>query len=254
MALLSIAITHLAPDLVHRQVAHLERMTPAEDIVVCHGGRREDFDAIRHPRKLFIEDPSLRARPVTIQSYNELLTRVWEDQMRDEPRWTAAVALEFDQVPLRPDFGAQLLRALELTGADFLGRSCVERNATNWNHYLRYRDDPGLLAFLRRISVRDDPTRMFGCLGTGFVLTREVMAAIAATEHYAPCFVELYLPTVVHHLGFRVGDLVRHSTMLDDVRWAPLYSFEQAVALKRRGAYFVHPFKEVDKLDALAAA
>ena len=254
MSLVTALVTHLPPDAVHATLADLRRAVAPRDIVVCHGGRREDHDALDWDRKLFIEDPSLRSAARTVQSYNELLQRVFREHMRDEPAWDAAIVLEFDQVPLRDDWPAEVERTLAASGADFLGCGCSDRTETNWTHALRWRDDAALLAHLRAVSVRDDPTRVFGCLGTGFVLRRPVLEALADTELHAPSYVELYVPTVVHHLGFAVDDIGRHSRLADEVRWEPEMTLDEVLAAKRAGHFFAHPFKDWRGLPRLRAA
>lgn len=254
VALLTVLITHLPAEAVEANVRHLERVAPGARVLVCHGGRREDFEQITRPHKLFVEDPDLRAPPITIQSYNEIVRRVWEEGVRDEPAIEAVYILEYDQVVLRSDYERVVLGVLALTGADFVGKNCVDRTRTNWVHYLRFREDPGLLAFLRRISVRDDHERMFGCLGTGLLMRRAVVSALATMEHYRPAYNELYLPTVVHHLGFRVDDISRVTDLYAHVRWLPAYELTEALRLQAAGAVFVHPFKDWRALPVLEAA
>ncbi len=254
VALLTALITHLPAEAVEANLRHLERVAPGARVLVCHGGRREDFEQITTPDKLFVEDPDLRAPPITIQSYNEILRRIWEQGVRDEPAIEAVYLLEYDQVVLRSDYERIVLNILTLTGADFLGKNCVDRTRTNWVHYLRFRHDPGLLDFLAKISVRDDPELMFGCLGTGLLMRRAVVSALATMEHYRPSYNELYLPTVVHHLGFRVDDVSRVTDLYAHVRWIPPYRLEEALRLQAAGAVFVHPFKDWRALPVLEAA
>ncbi len=253
MALLTALVTHLGPEATVATLRHLRRVAPGVRVLVCHGGRREDFDAIDTEDKVFVEDPDLRAPPITIQSYNELLRLVWERAVRDDAAIEAVYVLEYDHVVLSPTYEARVLDLLSASGADFLGKNCVDRTQSNWVHYLRYRDDPGLLAFLRAVSVRDDKERMFGCLGTGLVLRRGVLEALATMEHFRPVYNELYLPTVVHHLGFEVDDVTRLGGCYDHVRWSPPYDIEDALALQARGACFVHPLKDWRALPALTA-
>lgn len=251
MALLTALVTHLDAEATAATLRHLRRVAPDARVVVCHGGRRDDFDRIDAEDKVFVEDPDLRAPPITIQSYNELLRLVWQRAVRDDTTIEAVSVLEYDHVVLSARYEARILGLLEASGADFLGKNCVDRTQSNWVHYLRYRDDPGLLAFLRAISVRDDKERMFGCLGTGLVLRRGVLEALATMEHFRPVYNELYLPTVVHHLGFEVDDVTPLGDCYDHVRWSPPYDIEDALALQARGASFVHPLKDWGALGAL---
>ena len=48
------------------------------------------------------------------------------------------------------------------TGAHFMGKNCVDRTATNDEHYIRFRRDQELLAHLSSVSVREDDHRLFG--------------------------------------------------------------------------------------------
>ncbi len=253
MALLTALVTHLGPEATQATLRHLERVAPGARVVVCHGGTRNDFDRIDTRAKVFVEDSDLRAAPITIQSYNQLLRLVWQESVRDDPAIEAVCVLEYDQVVLCPDYETRILDLLVTSGADFLGKNCVDRTQSNWVHYLRYRDDPGLLAFLRAVSVRNDKERMFGCLGTGLVLRRAVLEALATMEHFRPAYIELYLPTLVHHLGFKVDDAARLGDCYDHLRWAPPYEVEDVLALKTNGACFVHPLKDWRVLSALTA-
>lgn len=243
MSLLTIVLTHLSAPAVDAHLAYLHTLDPRAHVVLCHGGRREDFELVEWPDKLFLEEPSLRGAPISFQSYNEMLVLIQRQYMA-EGEWSAAMLLEYDQVPLRGDYLDRSLEAFERSGADFLGIDCGPRNDTNWAHYIRFRDDPGLLAFLAERSTRDDPRLMFGCLGTGFIIGRDALAAFAGVEHYSPCYVELYLPTVLHHLGFEVADLSALTDFGRAVRWAPVYGLREARELQATGATFVHPFKD----------
>lgn len=243
MSLLTVVLTHLAAPAVDAHIRYLLALDPRADVVLCHGGRREDFELVQWPDKLFLEEPSLRGAPFSFQSYNELLLCIYRQYMEDGD-WSAAMLLEYDQIPLRTDYLDRSLDAFERGGADFLGIDCGPRNDTNWLHYIRFRDDPGLLTFLAERSTRDDPRLLFGCLGTGFLIGREALAAFASVEHYSPCYVELYLPTIVYHLGFRVADLSALTDFGHAVRHAPVYNLQEARKLQATGATFVHPFKD----------
>jgi hypothetical protein len=148
------------------------------------------------------------------------------------------------------------LRGLaERSGAGLMGKNCVERTATNWHHYARLRRDPALLAFLRRTSVREHPTRMFGTLGDGMWLSRAAVGAYLAVSEHPRCYGELYVPTLLHHLGHRVVDIDALSPLYATVRWEPGFSPSEVDRLCGEGAAFVHPVKDAGaRRRALAAA
>ena len=250
---LNVLVTHQGRRGTALILDHLARTCPESRFVVCHGGRRPDFEAIEHPEKLFITDPTLRAPPRSTQSYTELLTAVQRAFVAEDPEVESIYVFEYDHVILRGDFESSLAAAVTRSGADFLGKSCVDRTGTNWHHYTRYRDDVALLDHLANISVRDDPRRIFGCLGDGFWLTRRALQAYVSAPAAPPCYGEVLLPTVIHHLGFRIADLAALGDLYDHVRYQPVYRLDELEQMRDGGATFVHPFKEIDVLPLLAS-
>ncbi|MEA2170903.1 MAG: hypothetical protein QOF76_4203 [Solirubrobacteraceae bacterium] len=253
MALLKLLVSHLDAVGVQASLEHLELVAPGP-VVVCHGGQRADFDALGDVPKLFLDDPGLRGPAATRQSYTTALVEAWRRWVQADATIDAVLVLEFDHVPLAPAFQDELLGLLDASGADMLGKDCADYTATNWWHRIRYRDDEALMAHLAGLSVRDDPTRLYGCLGTGFILRREALAAFAGVEHLPGIYVELYVPTVIHHLGFRVDNVDRLAALYDHVRWSPPYSLDEVRALQRAGATVVHPFKATGELHMLREA
>lgn len=251
--LLNLLWTHLDGPAVDRQIEYLRVVAPQSRFVVCHGGRRQDFDAIRHPSKLFIDDESLRTTVARDQSAVEMLRRV-HDAYAARSAFEAMFLLEYDQIVLRGDFESAIEQLLELSGADFLGKTCVLKDANNWVHAIRARRNAEFMAFLRRISVRDEPPRIYGCLGTGFVMRRTALEALIAVDPPALDYHEMYVPTVLHHLGFRLGDIDEISDIYEEVAYKPAKTLAQVIDAKRRGHFFVHPFKDVQLLDRVLRA
>jgi hypothetical protein len=249
---LNVLLTHQDAAAVDANVGYLRAVAPASRFVVAHGGRREDHDRVAHPEKVFVDDETLRAPPRTRQSYHVALRAVHEAFVRADPAIGAVYLFEWDHVVLRGDFETPLRELAERTGAAFLGKTCVERTATNWHHYTRYRRDPALLAHLREHSVRDDPARLFGTLGNGFWLAREALEAYVAIGQHPAVYGELYLPTILHHLGFRVADIP--AELYGHVRYEPEVSLAELLALKRAGGWFAHPFKAAGAYDRILAA
>ena len=125
------------------------------------------------------------------------------------------------------------------------------RNDTNWSHYLRARNDAELNAFIERISRRDDPGVRFGCLGTGLLFRRDAFAAFCTLDDPPSSYFELFVPTVVHHLGFDVVDMDAVADLYMAIRWLPEFDVASAIDEKRAGRTFVHPFKQIDAVNAL---
>lgn len=208
----------------------------ARRVVVCHGGRREDFDRVEHGPKLFVADPSLRG-PISGESYTSLLVQAWSEVVAREPAIDLVFLAEYDHVVLRRDYERALRQVLEHSGADFLGKNCSRRDDTNWPHALRARRDPRL-RFAREL---------WGCLGTGMLMRREVLEGFAAQEH-VPGYLELYIPTMVRHLGFRLDDVDRFSDLYAHVNAPPEKDLAALRAARSDGHFFIHPFKRVEQV------
>jgi hypothetical protein len=251
---LNVLLTHLPAGAVDAQLRALRTMAPESRFAVCHGGDRREFERIGDGEAAYVDDPSLRGAPRSLQSYNETLRVVAERWLAGEPAIDSVYLFEFDHLILRADFEPALRELAARTGADLLGKGVSVRNHTNWPHYTRFRRDAALLAQLRRVSVRDDPGRMFGMLACAMWLSRAAVEAYVATGDHPPCYGELYVPTLLHHLGLEVVDVDALSDLYRAVRWTPEYDAAQAQALRAAGAAFVHPVKDAAARASLLAA
>jgi len=75
--------------------------------------------------------------------------------------------------------------------------------------------------------------------GSGSFWTREAFEAVAAQAEPMPIYLELDLPTLAHHLGFRVRDLPDQNQF---VCVRPDRTEEREIA-RRKGAWALHPVK-----------
>jgi hypothetical protein len=141
---------------------------------------------------------------------------------------------------LRRDFERALGALVDASGADFLGKNCSRRDDTNWPHALRARADPRMRRF----------AELWGCLGTGMLMRREVLEAFAGFDH-THGYLELYIPTVARHLGFRLDDVDRFSDVYAHVNAPPEKDLAALRAARSQRHFFFHPFKRVDQLDQL---
>ena len=244
MSTLNLLLTHLPADDVDGQLRLLRAVAPGSRFAVCHGGDRSAFEGVAEVDKAFVDDPSLRGAARSFQSYDVTLSVVHAHWLVREPSIDAVYLFEFDHLVLRADFETALRDLAARTGADLLGKNAAVRTGTNWHHYTRFRRDETLLAHLRRVSVRDDPTRMFGLVACALWLSRAAIESYVAVGAHPPCYGELYVPTLVHHLGYRVVDVDAVSDLYKHVRWTPEHDAAEAEALRRAGVTFVHPVKD----------
>jgi hypothetical protein len=253
MAFLTAVLTHLDDPLVRGQRDYLQALAPESRFVFCFGGRRADFERLTVEDALFIDEPSLHAAPRE-RSHTRVLTTVYERLVRDDPEVELVYFVEFDHLILRPDFERELASLADRTGAGLLAKAASPRNDTNWPHFLRYRDDERVNRFFAGISRREDHGIRWGCLGTGMLFRREALAAFCSIGEHLHVYVEMFVPTVVHHLGFDVVDVDEYCDLYATVSWRPEYGLEEAIAAKRAGRTFVHPFKRLDALEAIGRA
>jgi hypothetical protein len=253
LALLTAVRTHLDGASVARQLDYLRALAPRSRFVACHGGRREDVESLPAGDALFVDDPTLRGW-LYDQSLNGVLDALWEGPVRDDPEIDLVYVVEYDHLILSPDFERRLAALAETSGAGLVAKSASPRNDTNWSHHVRFRDDERLSAFVAAISQREDPGVRFGCLGPALLLRRDALEALCSLPDPPPCYFELYVPTVVHHLGFEILDVDAVSDLYAGVRWVPEYGVEEAIRAKRAGRAFVHPFKRLDGLAAIRDA
>ncbi len=245
MSTLNAVITHLRPAEVVEDLELLHAVAPDARFVVCHGGSRRDFNALETEDKIFMDDPALRGAARHLQSWTQAFKALWDRYFESDESLDSLYLFEFDHLILEGDFERRLQDLAQATGAGFMGKNCVPREGTNWEHYVRWRRDEPLLAHLRSISVREQPTKLYGCLGDGMWLSRNALRSYVAVGEHPPCYNETYVPTLLHHLGFRVVDVDSHSDLYSHVRFAPLFCFDEVMSLaKRGGTAFVHPVKD----------
>jgi hypothetical protein len=232
---LNAVITHLPAAEAEQDLRALRELAPDSRFIACYTGPRSEFERLEDA--ILLDDGRLAGAPRSYQSYHGVFAALAAHS------FDALYLFEYDHLVLDPGFEDRLIGLAERTEADFMGKNCVRRNHTNWPHYARFRRDPELTEHLRRISTRDDPTVLFGTLGNGMWLSRRALDSYLSLETHPRCYGELYVPTVLHHLGHRLVDIDGVSDLYRHVRWEPDYDVAAVSALKRSGAAFIHPVK-----------
>jgi hypothetical protein len=146
---------------------------------------------------------------------------------------------EFDHLPLVSDLNTRLVERLRNEGCDLLGYHLCRIDETSHPHYLYHIAQPGFRKWLDDISVRRDHAVVLAMLATGSFWTRQCFDAVAAQREPLPIYVEVYLPTVAHHLGFRARGYAEQSRF---VSHQGERSGELAAA-RASGAWSLHPVK-----------
>ena len=210
---LNVILTHQKPAVVERIVAWWRsnvRVDP-ENLLVAHGGSSVDFERVTHTEKVFVDHEQLHTtdHQREAQSYSGVFRLVaeWLNNDRARSRFTHVYFAEYDHLPLIGDLNERQLAALECEKADVLGLRVAQVEETSHPHFLYHADDPQFLDFwqnLGRRNSREARGVILTMFGTGSFWTRAAFEAVAAVAEPFPIYLELFLPTAAHHLGYRV--------------------------------------------------
>ena len=237
---LTILLTHQAEPLVEAMAAWWQHHAPGPDLLIAYGGPRERYESLRVPAKVFVDDTRLRTRDHQRerQSFAGVFTAV-NEWLRERPDYRFIHLSEFDCIPLCGDLFARLEARLAGEDADVLGCRLERVDGTNHPHFLYHSADPQFAPFLHRLSVRPDRSVVLAMLGCVSFWKREAFTAVAEEEESSPLYLEIALPTLAHHLGFRVRGLS------DQSQWVqPLGDLATELAtLRAAGAWMAHPVK-----------
>lgn len=245
---LNVLLTHGTARAVAKMVAWWRDEAGArmEDVLIAHGGNRSDFAAVEHPHKVFIDDPRLRTRDHTRQrqSYRTIFHEAsdWIKAHRYADVSHICFA-EYDFIPLVSGFNERQIAAMAEEQADVLGLRVSRVDGTSHPHYLYHAHDPAFVRFWEGCSLREDRRAVLSMFGASHFWTREAFEAVAGSPEPFPIYLELFLPTTAHHLGFRVRPypepaahaFIRH---LGDMR-------REMPRARAGSAWAIHPVKSL---------
>ena len=234
-------LAHEAPGYVDQLMRYLEYLAPGVERVLVYGGKEAAFDEISYQKKIFCNDPRLRGigwSSSHAAAYRDALS------LLDSSEPFVILCTEGDHLPLRKDYAAPFRQLLKETGADFLGAGLNDVTDSNFVHYQRMMNLTPFQRTIDQVSVRPDRCRWLHSLGTGFVFAQEALEAYCASyNNEDACYVEIEVPTLLYHLGFRGCDVLAVSDIYDFVRHLPEYTPAEVIELAQNGACFVHPCK-----------
>jgi hypothetical protein len=102
-------------------------------------------------------------------------------------------------------------------------------------------EDPDFFPFWKSLSLREDPKVILSMFGSGSLWTREAFLAVAAQAQSIECYLEIYLPTLAHHLGFRVRRWREDRHLISNLP-SPSVTEDNA---RKTGCWTVHPVKDL---------
>ena len=240
---LNLLLSHQPAPAVERMLAYWSEHVPNESILLAYGGPREEFDVIGHKKKFYVEDPRLRTRDHQreFQSYTRLFQGAAEFLETKGQEFQFIHFAEYDHLPLVTDLNKSQTERLNSEGADLLGFHLHRVDGTNNPHFLYHAANQQFALFWSALSRRSDKEVILSMFGTGSFWTRDAFCAVAAVAEPFPIYLELYLPTVAHHLGFRVRDFAEQDRFVRVLKDETGH-IQQAW---KEGAWTLHPVKNV---------
>jgi hypothetical protein len=240
-SVLNLILTHQPAESVSQMLAYWSHCAPIDNILIAYGGTKSEFDAIQHGQKFFADDPRLRTRDHQreFQSYTRLFQTAAEFLKTRGAQFQFVYFAEYDHVPLVPELNERHVARLKSEGADLLAFHVHRVDDTNNPHFLYHSADEKFMPYWAKITKRSKPEVVLSMFGSGSFWTREAFCTVSAMEEPFPIYTELYLPTLAHHLGFRVRDLGDQNrfvrALVDEI-----CSVDQA---RQEGAWTLHPVK-----------
>jgi len=250
---LNVILSHRPTTEVDRLIGYWDAVLGSENVLVAYGGLRDSFDKIRSQNKVFVEDANLRT--LDHQREGQSYTGVFKETsrwLRDCSDGIDFVTLfEFDHLPLVCDLNARQVARMQSERADVLAYHLARVDDTSHPHYLYYAANAKFARFFERLSVRNDSAVVLSMFGTGSCWAREAFDAVAGFDEPLPIYLEIYLPTLAHHLGFRLRDYGDQ-----DIFVSNLGDRSKEVELARNhGAWTLHPVKTLSTvLSSISAA
>ena len=240
---INVVLCHQDAKIVERLLDLWRRFASADSILIAHGGARSNFDAIHCRNKIFLDDPRLRARDKQRerQSYHGIWQATSQWLTSSTNNFEFVHITEYDHVPLVEDLNDRQIQLLSNENADVLAYHLQRIDQTSHPHYLYHRRDSTFHDFFRNVSVRRNPEVVLSMFGTGSFWKREAFETVASVKEPFPIYLEIYLPTLAHHLGFRLRDYGEQNRFVSNIG-----ERGREIELARSaGAWTLHPVKNL---------
>lgn len=239
---LNLILTHQSASQVAKMVDYWKECVDSQSILIAHGGERNEFEKIEHAQKFFVEEPRLRTsdHQREMQSYTPLFHSAAKFLHEQGGRFQFVHFAEYDHIPLVTDLNQRQQARLEAEQADVLGFHVERIDGTSSSHFLYHAGNQAFAPFWRKISCRSESGVVLTMFGTGSFWTARAFSAVASLKEGFPVYMEIYLPTLAHHLGFRVRDFSDQNRFVR-ARRGEIDSVDQA---RKEGAWTLHPIKD----------
>jgi hypothetical protein len=238
---LNLILTHQSADCVSKLIAYWEKYVLADSILIAYGGPEKEFNRISSRQKIFASDPRLRTRDHQreLQSYTQLFRAVNDFLQREGADFKFVHFAEYDHLPIVADLNARQIDRIESQCADVLGFHLHRVDGTSNAHFLYNASNEKFGRYWSDITHRGEPEVVLSMFGSGSFWTREAFCAVASFEEPFPIYVEIFLPTLAHHLGFRVRDYGEQDKFVGILK----DKTSEIAEAQKKGAWTLHPVK-----------
>ena len=239
---LTVFLTHQAPDSVWAMLNYWRDLDANQSFLIVNGGPHDLTDFI-DCATVVVNDPALRTldHGREKQSYQGVFQAAAPYVAASGADFVSFV--EYDEVPLQPDMNARMIAAIEQEKADVLGFRLYRVDGTSHHQYLDHCRDPEFSTYWRGMSSREEKTAVLSMLGCGSFWRSEAFLTVAGLVSSPRIYLEMFMPTAAHHLGYRVRPFPvdQESSMEPEV----VKMMSELQAWKARGAWRVHPVKQM---------
>ena len=239
---LSAVLTHQDSHAAQALLKWWSNYVDPHNVLVVYAGPETEFCRLKHSLKVRVVDERLRTRDHQreLQSYGSVFRAIAKGLSQGD--WEYVNFSEYDQLPLQRGADAERIHRLTDKSADVLGYQLRRVDDTNHPHWLYYQAHVPHHKIVGEISRRSDKFVALSMFGSGSFWRREALEGVAALEEPLPIYLELWLPTIAHHLGYRVIGVDERQE-----QWVSSGPdrYHEIEAARKSGAWSLHPVKSV---------
>lgn len=238
----TVFLTHQGPDQVRRMLAFWRGLDADQEWIIANGGPHDLHHVVDCP-VVVVNDVALRTRDHgrEKQSYQGVFQAVLPVVRALDVDFVSFV--EYDEVPLTARLNADMIECINAEEADVLGLRLYRVDGTSHHQYLDHLRDELFSNFWQSISCRNDTGVVLSMLGCGSFWRREAFFAVADLVPTTRIYLEMFMPTAAHHLGYRVRPFPaeQEHAMSPEISKLP----KQQEFYRELGAWRMHPVKEM---------
>lgn len=225
-----------------RVLSWWRQSTSCEAMLLVHTGSLNEFAEIKHEPKIHVTHPRVATKDHQreMQSYTALFAEV--SRFLRQNHFSYVYFSEYDHLPLLTDLNNKQIDLLKREDADVLAFHLRRVDGTSHAHLLYHRSDPRFMKYWQEVTVRSEPEVVLSMFGTGSFWTREAFLAVAEHDEPFPMYLEIYLPTLAHHLGFRVRDYGFQNQFVHNLGDRS----RDITGARKAGAWTLHPIKQLE--------